>query len=233
MSQQFNPVVAHPDLSDVINLYIQKAMIELNCHAIGTVQIVNTTALTLSATINYSRSYTTIDQSTGVYTQTQKPYPMLSDVPFVIMGGGNSSLTFPISQGDQALILFNDRDMDNWFMGARTGNVNSNRVHHLSDGLAIVGLLPKLPTAYSVTHAILQNGLTVVGVSSSKVLVNNSIGKTLNTILQNLITSIENLTVNPGSFQAGGNPVTGSGTVSSSGTPDLAQVATDLGNLLE
>lgn len=229
----FNPLPSYPEMADVLNMYGAKLSSDLNCHAIATIQSLNTTALTVSAQINYTRTLVAINPLNGTYTFSQVPYPLLSDIPLVIMGGGNASLTFPIQQGDQCLLLFNDRDMDNWFSGARTGPVNSNRLHHLSDAIAIVGLIPNLPTAYSTTHAILQKGQTKIGVSDSKVLITNSAGKTLNDILQDLVTAIENLTVLPGTFTAGITPVTGTGTVQSTGSPDLSSVASELGALLE
>lgn len=186
----FNPVVSHPETADVLNLYMKKLKEDLNCHAIATIQSLDTTKLTVSATINYSRTLVNIDQQTGKYNFTQIPYPTLADIPLVIMSGGTSSLTFPVIPGDQCLLFFNDRDMDNWFVGARNGPVNSNRLHHLSDAIAIVGLIPTLPSAYSQTHAILQNGKTQVGVSNSKVLINNEADNSLGFLLGTLCTDL-------------------------------------------
>ena len=68
--------------------------------------------------------------------QTIKP---LVDVPVVFMGGGNMVATFPISVGDEALIIFADRCIDFWFARGGVQRPAETRAHSLSDGIAIVG----------------------------------------------------------------------------------------------
>ena len=41
--------------------------------------------------------------------------PLLVDVPVLFPSGGGFSLTFPIAQGDEALIVFADRCIDAWW----------------------------------------------------------------------------------------------------------------------
>ncbi|CAK9250669.1 unnamed protein product [Sphagnum jensenii] len=79
----------------------------------------------------------------------------------------------PIAQGDQCLILFNDRSIDNWFTSGQVQPLASSRLHSFSDGIALVGLnylnngVTKL-TNYDSTRAVLRNSTTGVGVSSTK-----------------------------------------------------------------
>jgi hypothetical protein len=49
----------------------------------------------------------------------------------------------PIQSGDTCLVLFCDRDLDNWFESGQITTLNSNRVHDLSDGVALVGIRHK------------------------------------------------------------------------------------------
>jgi hypothetical protein len=53
--------------------------------------------------------------------------------------GANRGFTFPVAAGDPCLVLFHDRDMDNWFVSGGAAAPNSIRMHSLSDGLVIVG----------------------------------------------------------------------------------------------
>jgi Phage protein Gp138 N-terminal domain len=199
MPSNYNPIVApQPELADLLKVYLRNFSMDLNCHALGTVQSFDSDAMTVDATINYSITSVSINTANGTYQQKQTPYPSLQNVPVVIMGGGTSALTFPISQGDQCLLLFNDRDIDNWFQQQSNGTtpggpLNSNRLHSLTDAIAIIGLLPNLLLNYSATHAILQNGSTQVGVSSSKVLINNSSDNTLGDILSSLCGDLSTL----------------------------------------
>ena len=72
-------------------------------------------------------------------------YPLLVDCPCFILQGGGAFIEMPIQKGDECIILFNDRDIDNWFNGT-TKEPNSNRKHTLSDGIAIVGINNKTKT---------------------------------------------------------------------------------------
>ena len=55
--------------------------------------------------------------------------------------GGSSFLSMPVAEGDNCIVLFNDRELDQWYSG--TSQVpQTPRVHDLSDGIAIVGINP-------------------------------------------------------------------------------------------
>ena len=86
-------------------------------------------------------------------------YPLLATVPVIFPRGGTGFITFPIATGDEALVLFNDRDIDAWWeSGQDTANPNSPRQHDLSDALCFVGPVSK-PNAdllqYSTTNILL------------------------------------------------------------------------------
>lgn len=161
-----------PTLKDLLDLLRKDIMLSLNCHAIATVQSFDSTKQTVVATINYQKTY--FDRNAqGQYVPVLQNYPILVDCPVVILGGGGATLTFPIQAGDQCLILFNDRDINNWFAGAMSGPVASSRAHSLSDGIALVGLRPQI-ASYDSTRAVLQFGTTFIGVSEDKVKIANA-----------------------------------------------------------
>lgn len=220
-----NKVPCDVSLTDVLNLWKKDVMLSLNCHAIATITAFDTTNQTVQAQINYAKTYSTVDPLTGVYISTQVNYPALVDCPAIVLGAGKSSLTFPIQKGDQALILFNDRDMDNWFAGATGGSPATSRLHSLSDGIALVGL--NRLSDYDTTRVALNNDKAHVALGPELVKIYNEV-TTLKTILNNLITAIGAMTVSPGSFMAGGNPVSGSGTVSG-----VSSITSQVNSLLE
>jgi hypothetical protein len=104
-------------------------------------------------------------------------------------------LTFPIAAGDDCLLLFNDRDIGNWFQGNPPMPVPSLRLHSFADAIAIVGLRPVTASipGYDTANAVLQNGSTKVSVGESLITIANSM-TTLNTLLQSLLTTLEGLT---------------------------------------
>lgn len=78
-------------------------------------------------------------------------YPLLGDVPVVIMGGGGTYISHPIQAGDQCLLLFCDYMIDNWWVTGEAKPSIVPRKHDLSDAIAVVGLnaTPKAIQEYS------------------------------------------------------------------------------------
>jgi hypothetical protein len=233
----YSPLLTNPNMQDLFNLFEKQIMLDLNCHAVATVQSFDATKLTVQATVNYTKTYFMFNESTGNYDQKEMTYPTLQDVPVLVACGGAFSLTFPITAGDQALILFNDRDMDNWFTASApspASAVNTGRLHSLSDGLAIV--FKRYPLAgYSTTHAILQQaGGAQVGVAS-KALITNAAAVSLGTALANLTAALNSLgSALSSAISSTGD--TGFGTINSAGSAlesAIATVSSQLSGLLE
>jgi hypothetical protein len=238
MSQPIVPVsvpFAEPSLKDLLDMHAKAIMLGLNCHAIATVQSFTAQDATngrakLTATMNYSRTYT-VQQADGSYVNETRDYPALVDCPAMFLGGGSTVLQMPVAAGDECIIFFNDRDINNWWAGANTGQVASPRLHSFSDGIALVGF-GKWKVA-NATHAMLTNGTAQLGVPTSGGLVRiANLTTTLYTCLSSLITAIEGIKMGPGTYTAGGSPVTGSSGVAVS-TTALENARTALQSLLE
>lgn len=118
-----------PDLRALLNSVKQEIAYGMNCAQVG--KIVSFDSDKQSAKIQIQ-----VLRTAG---NKQIPYPVLQDCPVFVLGGNAGIITAPVSPGDSCLVIFGDRDIDNWFT---TGNVvapNSLRAHDLSDGFAIVG----------------------------------------------------------------------------------------------
>lgn len=68
------------------------------------------------------------------------PLPVLHDVPVQFPGGGGFSLTFPVSAGDECLIVFASRCIDAWWQHGEVQPQAEHRMHDLSDAFALVGV---------------------------------------------------------------------------------------------
>jgi hypothetical protein len=69
---------------------------------------------------------------------SDEDFPLLVDVPIMFPGGGGYALTFPISAGDEVLVIFADMCIDSfWQSGGTDNNQIDKRRHDLSDGMAI------------------------------------------------------------------------------------------------
>ncbi|MGP8474840.1 Gp138 family membrane-puncturing spike protein [Burkholderia sp. PR2] len=65
--------------------------------------------------------------------------PLLVDCPVQFPSGGNCTLTFPVTPGDECLVVFADSAIDAWWQSGGVGEKVSVRNHDLSDGFALLG----------------------------------------------------------------------------------------------
>jgi hypothetical protein len=192
--QPFNTFAADPTQADVLALHRAGIFTSMNCHHVGTVREFDATNQTAKATINYKQTVVQPNADTGVYQQVLVDYPILVDCPVVFLGGGASALTFPVAAGDECLILFNDRDFDDWFSGSNAGQPPTPRAHSFSDGIIVVGIrsLANVLSGFDSTRASLRNGAAAVAVGPSLVKIYNA-SHTLNALLQELVAGVNDL----------------------------------------
>lgn len=79
-----------------------------------------------------------IERDNDGNTSTQD-YPLLVDVPVIFPRGGGCTLTFPVSAGDECLVIFADRCIDFWWQSGGIQEPVDGRMHDLSDAFCIVG----------------------------------------------------------------------------------------------
>ncbi len=145
-----NLIPNEPELKDLLNLHQKNILLNFCSHHVATVQSFDAETQTATATINYTKTFLR-PNAQGVYGPVQVDYPVLTDAPVMFLGGGDGALTFPVAQGDECLVLFNDRDLDNWFQGSSGAAVATSRLHSFSDAIILVGLrsLPNVLTSFS------------------------------------------------------------------------------------
>lgn len=102
--------------------------------------------------------------------------PLLVDVPVCFPRGGGCTLTFPVSQGDEALIVFSSRCIDSWWQSGGIQVQAELRMHDLSDGFAIPGPFSQATkiSGFSTTATQLRSndGTTYVELNPSGKVVN-------------------------------------------------------------
>jgi hypothetical protein len=135
-----------PDLLEFINRRKFDFKSEINCATLGTIDSFDSLTQSASIRINYKRVVKEINASgDNASSNRVVDYPLLVNCPVVFLQGGSGYLTFPIESGDPCLVLFCDRDIDNWFeYGTTEQTPNSERMHDLSDGIALVGIRSKM-----------------------------------------------------------------------------------------
>lgn len=120
-----------PDLAELFSRRIEEGIADVNCVAIGTIRKFNAAKQTAEIDIAYK----------GIFNGSLVTYPTLVDCPVFFLTGGIGAITLPVAPGDTCLVLFNDRSIDSWFVGGGTGTApDSERMHDLADGIALVGI---------------------------------------------------------------------------------------------
>lgn len=129
-----NRALGDTTLSELLRQHKREIMISFNCHAIGVIEEFNSENQTVKAKIAYKKLFKEKGKEILV------DYPVLIDCPAVVLSGGSFSIKMPIKKGDECLVLFNDRAIDNWFQSGEVKKIDSPRLHSFADGIVLVGL---------------------------------------------------------------------------------------------
>lgn len=137
--------IAQPTLPSVLDALADRISSAINCVRVGTVLSfdVGTQSVTVQL-VNPAVVYNQQTQGAGISPNPNVyPIPPLVQVPAFVLSGGSAFIGMPISAGDIAIVLFNDRDLDPWWSNGTTGApAQSDRLHSLADGIALVGIRP-------------------------------------------------------------------------------------------
>lgn len=134
IKKEISKLKSTPRLQDVLDALKQDITKNINCVQVGEIKSFNATRQTATVELSIKQ---VVDEKDGVKRfQTISP---LLECPCLFLGGGDSYLTIPPKVGDGCIVLFNDRDIDNWFFDGGKKAPASNRRHDFSDGFVIVG----------------------------------------------------------------------------------------------
>jgi hypothetical protein len=64
----------------------------------------------------------------------------IQDCPVHFPQGGGYILTFPVAAGDECLICFSERSIDNWFAHGGTQSPSDWRMHDITDAFVVMGV---------------------------------------------------------------------------------------------
>lgn len=165
--------IPDPKLTALFEAAQQALSKTLNCARIGVIQAFNAGGAGDAATVDVKIAQQQVTSIAPNGVRTLADYPVLLRVPVLFPSGGGVTLTFPIAVGDECLVVFNDRALDDWVLNGPGSPPSSSRLHDLSDGIAIVGLRsnPRALENISTTAAQLRSddGTTFIEVSGPAV----------------------------------------------------------------
>jgi len=203
IENKFLRLAGEADLTTVLKGVINKVGLQLNCVRVGIIQSFNATDLTAEVQIANKRTLG-INQDG---TQQTKDYALVTAkicycTPFI---------TYPIKQGDECILLFNDREIESWFISGEVQPEAYPRMHDLTDCIAIVGLRSlatmieimanTLHLFYGGSDIQIKDGsITQTSGNGSKLILDSLItiendAQNLGTLINSLITAIEAITI--------------------------------------
>lgn len=139
-----------PDDEEVLRLAFRSMQSRLWTALPGIVQKFDAAANTVDVQPSINGVATNADGS-----RSSLQMPVLLDCPVVWQGGGDCTLTFPIKQGDECLVVFASRCIDAWWSQGGVQDPPEIRLHNLSDGFALVGLKSK-PSTFAIDTSTVQ-----------------------------------------------------------------------------
>jgi hypothetical protein len=107
--------------------------------------------------------------------------PIIEDVPIVFPGSGDFWVTFDVKEDSYVLLVFSERSIADWMTKGGIVDPRRTRKHHLSDAIAIPGILPNPEVLTSPVEAdaiSMRNKADTVNVKvkTAEVQINNGTG---------------------------------------------------------
>lgn len=210
--------IPQSSLKDVLNSFSLDLFANFNCHRIGSIVSFNKDEQTARVQLTDKGVKATYD---GVQYLTM---PLLVDCPVYIPFQNGKGVTIPISAGDKCLVLFNDRDIDNWFSGNESTAPASSRMHHLGDGLVLVGFHNNANFIEDFNEEAVEIRFDESKIGVGEKIVIKNAAQDLKTLIDSLIDAIKALQVV--------DPISGSLPVTPATTAALDVLKTQFGGLL-
>lgn len=226
------------NLSEISQLLKDSVMSNLNCHNIGRIIEFDSTTQTCTVELMQIKQFN---------DQAFIPAP-ITQVPLIIYGSDNSYITLPNPVGSICLLLFLDRNIDNFLETGEQYMPETSRMHDFTDAVALTTFKTlanpienyddNAITMYYKTiinevlyEAVIKNAGNAINLKmtngdnysqiniASKIKIENN-NQNLYTLIGNLITAINNITIT-------------NNAVSSASKTALNNVKTQFGELLE
>lgn len=91
-------------------------------------------------------------------------FPIIHNVPVMQPSSGGASINFPIKQGDNVLLTFSERSLEEWLKDGKQVTPDDSRQNNLTDAIAHIGLKP-----FNEISDVENNDDLLVNFSGSKI----------------------------------------------------------------
>lgn len=129
---KFNQQISNPDLGQIIKSSGLNTASELNCMRIGIVKAFYPENLTVQVQIASKKPIGLNPDG----TQRVREYALI----YAKVCYCNPFITYPISVGDECVLLFSDREIESWFINGDVNPESYPRMHDFTDAVALFGI---------------------------------------------------------------------------------------------
>lgn len=192
----FTQNASKKDLYSVLEALRNNILYTVNCIKVASVVSFDSTNMISCCQIKNKRLIGLKDDG----NQELRDYPLIYAKTY-FLGYGDISITHPIIEGMEGILLFNDRELETWYTTGEAGNLAYDRTHDLSDAIFICGLCSQ-PNLSLLKY--LENCLNLYYKNTNIQLYEDKIN--LNTTTTNIVSNIS---------QTGNNTITGTLTANS------------------
>lgn len=117
-----------PTLAKLIDMSIDRKLLNLHTMLPGIVQSVDYTKKTVTVTPALKRKYT---------DGTTLEVPPIANVPIGYIQTSDSIISVPLKKGDEVMVIFSERSLDAWKKSGGIVSPEDSRKHDLTDAVAI------------------------------------------------------------------------------------------------
>lgn len=133
------PLIRPAGEQDVTQLILSNGKAAVNNALPGIIRSFNPESVTCDVDIAILAKLTKAGTGSEDFQRESVSYPILVDIPVVFPRGGGVTLTFPVKEGDECLIVFSSRSIDFWWQNGGVQERADGRVLDLSDAFVILG----------------------------------------------------------------------------------------------
>lgn len=127
--------------------------------------------------VKFTPAEMTVSAQATVQYQQRKPdgtwnyltLPVCIHCPVLFPRGGPFRITFPLAEGDEGLLIFASRCIDNWWLSGGVQKQAELRMHDISDGFFLPGCFsqPNVPANVSTTDLQIRSLDGTIGLDVS------------------------------------------------------------------
>lgn len=136
MTLNYTNLTSSPNLLSLFHSFKDKLLYnDINCCRVAIVNEFYPESLQVQVNIANKMVVNIKDDGSQI---TQDYAPITAKICYA----GNG-VSYPLKPGDSGILLFNDRELESWYINGQVNQLSYDRCHSLTDAIFIVGLYPQ------------------------------------------------------------------------------------------